>query len=223
MSIEFFSFFNGSLIDQFANIALSFSHISQVLFIFAIGFLFYDRNIFFHAIAIAAFGAIVNVALKGTFKMPLSADLLKVGYAFPSGHMQFSTVFYGWIALMMPYWSIRILIFLLLTSIGFGLVHFDYHTLFDVVGGLTFGGGLIGLYWYALTQLPHYSRYFMWGVLGSAGLLMIYNAYIYTYLSIPSHAWDALNTLIALTLFKPILNYLEKYKQSLKPKSLRQD
>ena len=75
------------------------SYLNDFPVVFAIvllGWLFIDTSIFRHLAYLACLSIIVNVALKGTFKVPLPPEL-HVGYAFPSGHMQFATVFYGWI------------------------------------------------------------------------------------------------------------------------------
>lgn len=46
-----------------------------------------NKKIFYHAACLVFLAILLNVALKSTFQVPLSAALGKTGFAFPSGHM----------------------------------------------------------------------------------------------------------------------------------------
>ncbi len=80
-----------------------------------------------------------NAALKTIFNIPLPAELGIDGLAFPSGHMQSSVVFYGWIALKTPHRWLQVMIGLGLVGIGQSLVHFGYHRYVDIAGAVFFG------------------------------------------------------------------------------------
>ncbi|KTC72477.1 PAP2 superfamily protein [Legionella birminghamensis] len=192
--------------DSLADIFLSFSQFN-VLFIIALaGFLLINRPLFFQTACLTAFDIVVNVALKGTFKVPLAAWLGK-GYAFPSGHMQLSTVFYLWLAWHTPRLSLRLLVAGILSAIGAGLIHYGYHNFYDVLGGLLFGGILVSLYWYISLK---YAVYMPWILALAATLLMVYNGLQYT--PIPRYCWVGYYCLLGLiTAERIILRDEHKY------------
>ncbi len=135
---------------------------------------------------LVAFDIVVNVALKGTFKIPLAASLHKVGYAFPSGHMQLATVFYCWLASLIASRPGRSLIMVLLIGIGASLIHFGYHNLYDVIGGFVSGILLIAMLRWLFVHHPHsFFKTLFW----TASVLMMYNGLMYQ--AIPRHAWLA--------------------------------
>lgn len=144
-----------------------------------------DRGNFMHLALIGFLGIILNVALKGTFKIPLP-EWLHNGYAFPSGHMQFSTVIYGWLFYHYPYRWLRAVILILLTGIGAGLMYYGYHTFFEVCGGVFFASLIIAFYLFSQHHLK--KRWF--AVLPViASLTMLYNFFQYNI--IPPHCWHA--------------------------------
>ena len=137
--------------DILVELFLRFSSLDIVVLIVLAGFLLIDRRFFYQTSCLLTFNILLNVALKGTFKIPLSPALHVIGYAFPSGHMQLATVFYGWIALHWTRRSARLAIVVLLAGIGAGLMHFGYHTLSDVLAALVVGLGLIAVFQGLLT------------------------------------------------------------------------
>jgi membrane-associated phospholipid phosphatase len=93
---------------------------------------------------------IISEALKQLFKVPLLCDPTR--YGFPSGHTQFATIFYGWICYQLTLHAPRYLriiyILLTLSILACGvtsIVHYGYHTWFDIIGGLVSGGVLLFL------------------------------------------------------------------------------
>ncbi|KTD64344.1 phosphatase PAP2 family protein [Legionella spiritensis] len=185
--------------DIAADFFLAFSHLPILLLIVVSGFLFISRALFFQTACLAAFDIMVNVALKGFFKVPL-APALGPGFAFPSGHMQLATVFYLWLALYIPLWPWRIAVALLLAGIGAGLIHYDYHSLQDVLAGLACGLLLLGFYRYALMKLTRVSP---WLLIGLSAILMADIGL--TYILIPTHAWSAFYTLSGLVIVERVL------------------
>ena len=132
-----------------------------------------------------------------TFQVPLSPALHKVGFAFPSGHMQLATVLYGWLGLHIQNRSLQSLILVLLTGIGFGLVHFGYHTWFDVWGAVFFAGLILSFY-----QILSYQKtpLLPWITASIATLAMLYITYQNT---IPMYAWIAYGSLLSFIIMVP--------------------
>ncbi|MCH9690059.1 MAG: hypothetical protein K0U24_02555 [Gammaproteobacteria bacterium] len=180
--------------DALAQFFLYFTDAPWLIFFLGCGFLFGDRTLFYHATCIMLISTVLNVALKYTFQIPLAPTLHKAGFAFPSGHMQFATVLYGWFALHTKNHALHITIACLLGGIGFGLVHFHYHTWFDTFGALFFAGIILGAYYMLLTKKP---AYFTRIQIATAVLAMSYIAYRGT---IPHHAWVAFSLLLSLIL-----------------------
>lgn len=133
--------------DHFARFFLSFSHPTILIPLFLIGLIWIDRRVFYYALNLIFISIIVNFALKSTFQIPLSPALGKTGFAFPSGHMQFSVVLYTWLALHFKNSFFRVLIILLLIGMGWGLHYFGYHSYFDIFGAILVGGILVFLYY----------------------------------------------------------------------------
>jgi undecaprenyl-diphosphatase len=135
---------------------------------------------------------LVNFSLKVTFQVPLLPTAGKVGFAFPSGHMQSSVVLYGWLITKTKNIFYQVLIVGLLISIGFSLVHKGYHDYADVLAGIFFGVILIRGFMH-LTN--HNDKIITWILCSISTLLMFYIAKIYT---IESHVWMAYYGLIGL-------------------------
>lgn len=184
-----------------ADFFLLFSHFEMLVPILLIGFLWVNRALFFQTTCIAVFDLMVNVALKGTFKVPLSPLLHKIGYAFPSGHMQLVTVFYGWLALHIPYTLFRVAMLLIVFGVGAGLIHYDYHNVLDVSAGLLFGLLLIVCF---QLLLSYFKQKASWILLMIATLCMGYNAWVYT--GIPRHAIIAYAVLMVLLTIERIVS-----------------
>ncbi|MCH9755766.1 MAG: phosphatase PAP2 family protein [Gammaproteobacteria bacterium] len=180
--------------DGFAHFFLFFNHWPFMGCLLAFGLIFGNRTLFYHTLCIVSLSIILNVTLKVTFQIPLSPTLHKAGFAFPSGHMQLAVVLYGWIALHLKHRTLQALIIGLLTGIAFGIVHFGYHTWFDILGGVFFAGLILGLYQALLLQKV---RYFIWIHLFMTTLAMSYIDYRYT---IPMHAWIAYGALLSLVI-----------------------
>jgi hypothetical protein len=182
------------LTDTLADIMLAFSNLPVVLLITLSGFFLINSTVFFQGACLAAFDIVVNVALKGTFKISLSQAS---SFAFPSGHMQLSVVFYVWLALCLFAWRGRSLIACLLCGIGASLIHYGYHDLPDVLGGLVAGLILVKLFQYLLQICP---TIWHWILLGLASVLMVYNAIEYPI--IPFHTWVAYSALWGFVIIK---------------------
>lgn len=92
--------------------------------------------------------AIISEVLKSIFQVPLLCDPKR--YGFPSGHTQFAVVFYGWIcyrfALHAPLYARIVSVALTVGILAFTvttIVHYGFHTWFDILGGCVSGGLLL--------------------------------------------------------------------------------
>jgi undecaprenyl-diphosphatase len=180
------------IIDKLPLFFLFFDNLQWIACYILMGFIFINRTLFYHATCILCISIIFNVALKCTFQIPLLPTVHHPGFAFPSGHMQLATVFYGWLGLHTRHHKLHLLIITLLSGIGFGLVYLGYHTWFDVLGAVFFAGLIIGLYQILLLQKIKFLN-MTWTNLSITSLAMLYIAYRYT---IPSYAWFAFSTLV---------------------------
>jgi len=128
---------------------LAFSHSTLIVPLLVLGFLLEKKGmiknprqnsvIWEYACLLILFSMIFNTFLKSLFLVPLNPAIGKEGFAFPSGHMQVSAAFYGWVFWAYPYRSIRGFILLVLTGIGYGLVQQGYHTVEDVIAAAAMG------------------------------------------------------------------------------------
>ena len=128
---------------------LAFSHPILIVPFLVIGFLL-EKNgliknfkrgpmVWENACLLILFTMIFNTFLKSLFLVPLNPSIGKEGFAFPSGHMQVSVVFYGWVFWIYANRSIRGLILLILAGVGWSLIQQGYHTLEDVVTAAVVG------------------------------------------------------------------------------------
>jgi membrane-associated phospholipid phosphatase len=161
------------MLDIIGDISLSFTSEQVVLLVLLAFSLHYGRLFFFQTISFVLFAVITNMALKTLFSIHLEPYLHHAGYAFPSGHMQFATTFYTWLALYSASasWIKRSFVALLLAGVGTGLVRYGYHSIDDVLAGLIVGLVLVLLYRYALR---HYAKMLPWILLGSATISLLY-------------------------------------------------
>lgn len=198
--------------DNIANIFLPVAHIWTIFSLLLCLLLWVGRPFFMQSLCLVLLDMMVNVALKGTFKLPLNPSLHE-GYAFPSGHMQITTVFYGWLAFHVRSFTFRILMFILCVGEGFGLIHYDYHNLRDVMGGVVFAWLLILLY---RGTLHLFKQATPWILICFATLCMLYNAGIYLK-AIPPHAKQSYEFLLAVLLCERILSKNGKKTQDWLP------
>lgn len=136
-------------LDFLAKGFLTFSHDVIIVPLIIIGFLTQKNGItkksekgstvWGNACLLILFTMIFNALLKSLFLVPLNPALGKEGFAFPSGHMQVSVVFYGWLFWAYPYWGLRGVILLILSGVGYGLIQQGYHTITDIVGAVIVG------------------------------------------------------------------------------------
>jgi membrane-associated phospholipid phosphatase len=150
-------------LDLLAKGFLTFGHPTLIIPFLIIGFLL-EKNaiiknselsfiVWVNACLLILFTMIFNTLLKSLFLVPLHPAIGKEGFAFPSGHMQVSVAFYGWVFWIYANRSIRVLILLILAGVGWGLIQQGYHTLEDVVAAAVVGS--LTVYGFVkVSQLP---------------------------------------------------------------------
>jgi hypothetical protein len=186
--------------DVIADVMLTFCHFPMLFFITLLGSLCVGRALFLQTACLIALDVIVNVTLKGSFKVALSPALHKVGYALPSGHMQMATVFYMWWAYIIPFWSYRLISAIILCGVGAGLIHYGYHDGYDVAAGFFFGVLLVFGYHYTLAKQ---NKYFPSLLFAFSSGLMLCNMFLYNVL--PIHVCIAYGSIILLIMYIPWL------------------
>lgn len=182
------------MIDKIANIFLLFSNDAIIIPLIILGFIWKDHDIFYRAVYLILFSMIFNTALKVTFQIPLSPLLDKEGFAFPSGHMQSSVVFYTWIAYNIQNLKLSLLTIILLIGIGCSLVYLEYHNYFDIFGAIFFAAFILTGYYLLEYKFGKYKNI-------SEAVLLITSTVIIIYISvciseIPGHVWLAYYALI---------------------------
>lgn len=207
---------------------LFFSHWNCIIPLMIIGYFWVDRTIAHHAACLIALSIIVNVALKVTFQIPLPPSVSQNWFSFPSGHMQLSTVFYGWLTYRLITYNrpvselkntlgqvnktiLLLFLFALLTGIGWSLVKAGYHTYDDVIAGAFVGFSLVILYDFLISKYPKRTPFLLVVI---TTMLMVYVSL--RYLFIPFHACIAY---LLLLVYLVISKCFEKSKRHPSPSS----
>ena len=173
---------------------LMFSHDTVITPLVVLGYIWWDRKIFFHTIGLILMSMLLNCALKVTFKVPLDPSIGKDWFAFPSGHMQLAVVFYTWLLQSMRHPLIGWACVFICIGIAGGLLYFNYHQPYDIAGAI--GIGLLWVWSYKqLLKMPKTRLYLPVILLTSASLLMIYIHWLY---GLKDHMWMAYYALIGV-------------------------
>ena len=120
------------MLDIISQFFLAFSNAPLLLLIIIPG-LALRPKFFVTPIFLLLFTMIFSAVLKLVFAVPYSPELVeklgKNGFSFPSGHMQASAVFYGWLMLHCKNKWLKIALVLLLFGIAF-LLHLLFGSVF---------------------------------------------------------------------------------------------
>lgn len=144
------------ILDSIRLALVMFSDEFFVIPVIILGSIWVDREVFFHASCMMLVNIIINFALKIIFHIPLASLLMQDGFSFPSGHMQASSAFYGWLIYARGRSIIGVLSSILLTAIACGLSYSDYHDYWDILSAGLFAA--ISIMWYVqLLAHPYYS------------------------------------------------------------------
>ncbi|OIO60274.1 MAG: hypothetical protein AUJ82_02290 [Verrucomicrobia bacterium CG1_02_43_26] len=104
-----------------------------------IGYLCGNKEYLVRTLFIFAFTMILNPYLKYLFQIQEYPGATGYGWVFPSGHMQASFAFWGWLAVEYRNRFFSCFVIILLTGVAWGLIYFGYHTLLDVLGAISAG------------------------------------------------------------------------------------
>lgn len=191
-----------------AKFFLLFTHEIIIIPLIVIGFMIEKREDFRSALYLILFTMIFNTALKVTFQVPLAPHLEKVGFAFPSGHMQFALVFYGWLALRTEIFFLKRIILILLMGCAWALVYLKYHSWWDVLGSVVFAILTLSGYLFFLRTIgrfkPKLTGIFFFA---NATLFLVYLAYKNV---IFPHVWMAYYALTGIFLAERIFETSSK-------------
>jgi undecaprenyl-diphosphatase len=146
--------------------------------------------------------------LKDIFKSPLPETAPSQNYAFPSGHMNFATMFYMWVIFQqktrMP---TKILIATILISTGWSMVYVGYHHPLDIIMTPIFPTIVLLIYYKFLKKISLEKQILMFSL--SAIALLIISKLSFGYIKC-----DAIIGGYATIGFAASLSYLH-YKKNL--------
>lgn len=131
--------------EQLCQFFLFFSKEIGIGITFLLGYFFYNKKVFFQALVLALTGIVIAASLKSIFKVPLMPHLGE-GWAFPSGHMFVSTIFWGFLAFEVRNTIFSFLAGLILTGIAIGLLYLNYHLWVDVSAAVACAFIFVALY-----------------------------------------------------------------------------
>ncbi|MDX1924125.1 MAG: phosphatase PAP2 family protein [Rickettsiaceae bacterium] len=189
-------------LDFFAKTVLEFSHETIIIPILIMGYIWINREIFFHSICLVLLSMIFNSSLKATFQIPLAPHIGKEGFAFPSGHMQTSMVLYGFLYTFTRNKLLKNSLIVLLIMIGTSLIYFGYHNIADILGAVFFALALIYLYKYLKISME--TRYLFLVIIAFTSVCLVYIKLIH---AIPPHLWMAYFAVFGLLISQYYFDY----------------
>ena len=192
-----------AIIDILARFFLAFSHDTIIIPLVVLGYIWISRVVFEDAIILILMSMLFSFFLKTIFQVPLSPVLHQVGYAFPSGHMQLSVVLYGWLAFKTQLMLYRLVSIVLLVGIGLSLMHFGYHNIYDILGGVFFACVLMKFYQVVVFKN---SIFFQKPLFFLATVLMITVLFDY---QMPTHIWMAYYALLGFSVSSKIFKHVD--------------
>ncbi|MDR2778166.1 MAG: hypothetical protein LBB13_01500 [Rickettsiales bacterium] len=173
-----------------ARFFLLFGHMELIIPIVIAGILLHRREYYGIATCFICFAIVFNSFLKNFFRIPLYPHL-GLGYAFPSGHMHASAMFYGYILYAIDDRRMKIALATIIGGLGFALIRCNFHNLFDVFGATVFTLAEIKIYHYLANK---FGKKFM-GIFAVFFLTMILLILGHFYI-IRSYVWSAFCILI---------------------------
>ncbi|HQS84405.1 MAG: hypothetical protein B7Y25_05855 [Alphaproteobacteria bacterium 16-39-46] len=190
------SFFYG------AKFFLLFSHEFVIIPILVVGFIMGKKEKFGSALYLLLLTMIFNTLLKSMFQVPLAPHLGKVGFAFPSGHMQSAVVFYGWFFYKTSSLPLKSLSFILLAGCGWALVYLRYHTWIDVFGSIGFGVLTLALYVQFFQKLSFFDPKLRPKISGACffSIASLFIGFLGYHAEILAHVWMAYYALMGFSL-----------------------
>lgn len=171
-------------LEQLARGCTFFSQQEVMFGLVVFGFLWGWRKVMVQAAMLVLFATILNLWLKSIFQVPLPEAVGHEGWAFPSGHMTATAVFYGWLA-----YSIRrpwawVAFTALLGAEGWAIVKLGYHYPSDIWASVVVSSCLLVLYGWLATR-----RIFDGGAVAFLGVVMALLS-VAMIMGIPKERWE---------------------------------
>ena len=197
------SVISDSIISEFMKYSLHLCHITVLLPVAFLMLATKYRKLIVNATLLLFFVMIFNTYLKQLFKVPLLPHLGN-GYAFPSGHMHASGIFYGYLLLKVNNKVIKGILLMVIFSVASSLVYHNFHGWYEIFGAWLFASCEIAIYYFLQRK---YSSNLL-----NAFILLV--AFIFTIIlfftyKIQFHIWIAWAGLIVCALLSVFFN---KYK-----------
>ncbi len=180
------------MLDKLAHLFLTVTSEYFIIAFISIGYLTYRRQIFARALFILLFTMLLNPFLKALFEIPLS---WKEGWAFPSGHMQTTTVLWGWLLWELKNKAFTAAALFVMGAVAWSMLHLGYHTPVDLFGAVGFGALTLLAYGFACHFLPEKRHPYLGVFMAGIGLFLIY----FTPEKLP-HMWIAQGALVGFSL-----------------------
>ena len=131
-------------------VSKTFLHLFNTYEIAGISFILYilskEERIFKPLIALLFLTMLYNSVLKEIFKFPLPETCDANCYSFPSGHMNFCSIFYIWLILVTRSTAIRVILIALWSISGTAMVLAGYHYIRDIVITPIFSATFVWIY-----------------------------------------------------------------------------
>lgn len=162
------------------------------------GLIFHQRRLYERMACFLFFAMIFNKFLKHIFRIPLFPHL-GTGYAFPSGHMHSTLMFYGYVLYRVRDRRIRALMLAIMLGEAFSLVYFRFHDLADLLGALGFSLVEI-LCYHQLTSKFGEERGERYALAAAIGLALLSVAALGVMHGMADYVWFALYSLLGIVL-----------------------
>lgn len=160
------------MLETVATIITKYGTTYGIALLSSLFFIFSKKNDFSGLIYLLSFTMIYNTILKDIFQMPLPATCPAKGFGFPSGHMNFCSVFYFWLFFVYKSKLSRCLTIFLMTITGISMVLKGFHFSFDVMAGAFCALLMVSLCIKYLDNLPYNTKFFT-VIIGSISLTVV--------------------------------------------------
>ncbi len=109
-----------------------------VVAVIVFGFWLISQKIFSRSLVVICFTLVISFFLKCLWKAPLPPGVGADTWAFPSGHMLWASVFWGYLAWSQPRAWVRVIVLAFLAFYGWAIVAVGYHYPQDIWGAAGF-------------------------------------------------------------------------------------
>jgi membrane-associated phospholipid phosphatase len=131
------------MLDLFYGFILFFSDLRFILPLLLIGIFCINTDKFLHVIMLLMLSSILNCYLKSVWQIPLNPELLKQGWAYPSGHTTNNIVLWGSLYVLFRKKTILLIAMLFLPLEFLAMIRFRFHDPIDIWGGICLGMSVV--------------------------------------------------------------------------------